>query len=81
MHRIVHLFYFSLFKAMLICYNKKQRKESKQHLAHDEENIADAEHFTILRMSGMVGMMGITLKEKNLPELNRKRNKIKIHKK
>ena len=42
MHRIVHLFYFSLFKAMLICYNKKQRKESKQHLAHDEENIADA---------------------------------------
>ena len=37
--------------------------------------------FTILRMSGMVGMMGITLKDKELLELNRKRNKIKIHKK
>ena len=37
--------------------------------------------FTILCMSGMVGMMGITLKDKELLELNRKRNKIKIHKK
>ena len=34
--------------------------------------------FTILCMSGMVGMMGITLKEKNLPDLNRKLNKIKV---
>ena len=34
--------------------------------------------FTILRMSGMVGMMGITLKEKDLLELNRKLNKIKV---
>ena len=42
MHRIVHLFYFPLFKAMLICYNKKQRKESKQHLPHNEGNAADA---------------------------------------
>ena len=37
--------------------------------------------FTILCISGMVGMMGITQKEKNLPKLNRKRSKIKIHKK
>ena len=34
--------------------------------------------FTILRMSGMVGMMGITLKEKDLLDLNRKLNKIKV---
>ena len=34
--------------------------------------------FTILRISGMVGMMGITLKEKDLPDLNRKLNKIKV---
>ena len=34
--------------------------------------------FTILCISGMVGMMGITQKEKNLPKLNRKLNKIKV---
>ena len=33
--------------------------------------------FTILRMSGMVGMVGITLTEKDMLELNAKLNKIK----
>ncbi len=37
--------------------------------------------FTILRMSGMVGMVGIELKEKDLLDLNRKLNKIKAPKK
>jgi len=37
--------------------------------------------FTILRMSGMVGMVGITLTEKDLLDLNRKLNKIRVPKK
>ena len=37
--------------------------------------------FTILRMSGMVGMVGITLTEKDLLDLNAKLNKIKVPKK
>ena len=37
--------------------------------------------FTILRMSGMVGMVGITLTEKDMLELNAKLNKIKAPKK
>ena len=37
--------------------------------------------FTILRMSGMVGMVGIELKEKDLLDLNRQLNKIKVPKK
>ena len=37
--------------------------------------------FTILRMSGMVGMVGIELKEKDLLDLNAKLNKIKAPKK
>ena len=36
--------------------------------------------FTILRMSGMVGMVGITLTEKDLLDLNAKLNKIKAPK-
>jgi beta-galactosidase len=37
--------------------------------------------FTILRMSGMVGMVGVTLTEKDLLTLNAKLNKIKAPKK
>ena len=37
--------------------------------------------FTILRMSGMVGMVGVTLTEKDLLDLNKKLNKIKAPKK
>ena len=37
--------------------------------------------FTILRMSGMVGMVGIELTEKDLLDLNKKLNKIRIPKK
>ena len=37
--------------------------------------------FTILRASGMVGMVGITLTEKDLLDLNAKLNKIKVPKK
>jgi len=37
--------------------------------------------FTILRASGMVGMVGITLQEKDLLDLNAKLNKIKVPKK
>ena len=37
--------------------------------------------FTILRMSGMVGMVGITLTEKDLLDLNKQLNKIKAPKK
>jgi len=37
--------------------------------------------FTILRMSGMVGMVGVTLTEKDLLDLNAKLNKIKAPKK
>ena len=37
--------------------------------------------FTILRMSGMVGMVGITLTEKDLLNLNKKLNRIKVPKK
>ena len=33
--------------------------------------------FTILRMSGMVGIVGVTLTEKDLLDLNAKLNKIK----
>ena len=36
--------------------------------------------FTILRASGMVGMVGVTLAEKDLLDLNRKLNKIKAPK-
>ena len=37
--------------------------------------------FTLLRASGMVGMVGITLTEKDLLDLNKKLNKIRIPKK
>ena len=37
--------------------------------------------FTLLRASGMVGMVGITLTEKDLLDLNRKLNRIKVSKK
>ena len=37
--------------------------------------------FTILRASGMVGMVGITLQEKDLLDLNAKLNKIRVPKK
>ena len=37
--------------------------------------------FTILRASGMVGMVGVTLTEKDLLDLNAKLNKIKVPKK
>ena len=37
--------------------------------------------FTILRMSGMVGMVGVTLTEKDLLKLNAQLNKIKAPKK
>ena len=36
--------------------------------------------FTILRMSGMVGMVGVNLTEKDLLDLNAKLNKIKVPK-
>ena len=37
--------------------------------------------FTILRMSGMVGMVGVNLTEKDLLQLNAQLNKIKAPKK
>ena len=37
--------------------------------------------FTLLRASGMVGMVGVTLTEKDLLDLNKKLNKIKVPKK
>ncbi len=65
----------------------KQMKKPKGESKHDgsfsltPEMMQMVGSFTILRASGMVGMVGITLTEKDLLDLNAKLNKIKVPKK
>ena len=75
---IMGQFFLKLMKQM-----KKPKGEKKEggtfSLTPDMLQMVGS--FTILRASGMVGMVGVTLTEKDLLDLNAKLNKIKVPKK
>ena len=71
-----------LFVLKLMPQMKKKGREKKESTFKlSPEMLQMVSSFTILRMSGMVGMVGIELKEKDLLNLNRQLNKIKAPKK
>ena len=71
-----------LFVLKLMPQMKKKGGEKKEGTFKlSPEMLQMVGSFTILRMSGMVGMVGIELKEKDLLDLNRQLNRIKVPKK
>ena len=71
-----------LFVLKLMPQMKKKSREKKEGTFKlSPEMLQMVSSFTILRMAGMVGMVGIELKEKDLLNLNRQLNKIKAPKK
>ena len=71
-------FIFLSSRQCLYVIIKSREKNPNSIFPITRETLQMLGSFTILRMSGMVGMMGITLKEKDLLDLNRKLNKIKV---
>ena len=63
----------------------KDSESGKKGMSFDLDSIGNFTQmlsgFTVLRLTGMVGMVGISLTEKDLLDLNRKLNKIKVPKK
>ena len=71
-------FIFLSSRQCLYVIIKSREKNPNSIFPITRETLQMLGSFTILCMSGMVGMMGITLKEKDLLDLNRKLNKIKV---
>jgi len=76
---VLGAFMMKLMKQMKKPQGKDSKADGTFKLTPDMMQMIGS--FTILRASGMVGMVGITLTEKDLLDLNAKLNKIRIPKK
>ena len=77
---VLGAFFLKLMKQMKKPKSKDGESKPDGSFSLNADMLQMVGSFTILRASGMVGMVGVTLTEKDLLDLNRKLNKIKAPK-